>query len=104
MDIARVSKDAVRKEKAQLQFNLAKMSKIQEKGILGYKNSKQQQKAKTVQLINRTGELVTSNAEKAGALNSSFTSVCTSTAGLLALGPKIQAAANTGPVVSVKEE
>lgn len=53
---------------------------------------------------NRTGELGTGNTEKTEALTSSFTSVYTPGSGALAFGPKIQAAANTDPAVSMKEE
>lgn len=104
VDNARVNKDAVRKKKSSTPFEFGQDVKKDKKGFFGYRNRKQHQKATTVPLKNRTGELVTGNAEKAEALTSSFSSLCTSTAGPLALGPKIQAAGNTDPAVSVREE
>ncbi|KAK4824361.1 LOW QUALITY PROTEIN: hypothetical protein QYF61_014021 [Mycteria americana] len=54
-------------------------------------------------LLNRRGELVTNNAEKAEVLNTFFTSGFMSAVGPQALGKKIQVDANTDPPL-VKEE
>ncbi|GAB0204370.1 hypothetical protein GRJ2_002902600 [Grus japonensis] len=101
--IARVCRDAVRKAKVQLELKLARDVKNYKKGFFRYINNKQKQKENIGPLLNRRGELVTNNAEKAEVLNISFTSVSTSTVGPPALGTKIQVDANTDPP-SVKEE
>ena len=71
-------------------------------GFFRYVNNKQKQKEIIGPLLNRRGELVTHNAEKAEVLNTFFTSAFTSTVGLQALGTKMQVDANTDPL-SVKE-
>ncbi|KAK4810859.1 hypothetical protein QYF61_008831 [Mycteria americana] len=103
--IARACRDAVRKAKAQLELKLARDVKHCQtlKGFFRYENNKQKQKENIGLLLNRRGELVTNNAEKAEVLNTFFTSVFTSTVGPQALGTKIQVDANTDPL-SVKEE
>ncbi|GAB0188526.1 mitochondrial enolase superfamily member 1 [Grus japonensis] len=101
--IARACRDAVRKAKAQLELKLARDVKNYKKGFFRYVNNKQKQKDNIGPLLNRRGELVTNNADKAEVLNAFFTSVFTSTTGPLALGTKIQVNANTDPL-SVKEE
>jgi len=73
------------------------------KGFFRYVNNEQKQKENIGPQLNRRGELVTDNAEKAEILNTFFTSVFTSTVGPQALGSKIQVDANTDPL-SVKEE
>ena len=71
------------------------MSKNHKKGFFRYVNNKQKQKENIGPLLNRRGELITNNAEKAEVLNTFFTSVFTSTVGPQALGIKIQVNANT---------
>ncbi|KAK4828724.1 hypothetical protein QYF61_000715 [Mycteria americana] len=97
--IARACRNAVTKAKAELELKLAKSKK----GFFRYVNNKQKQKENTGPLLNKKGELVTNNAEKAEVLNTFFTFVFTSTAGPQTLGTKIQIDANTDPP-SVKEE
>ncbi|KAK4812899.1 hypothetical protein QYF61_027293 [Mycteria americana] len=101
--IASVCRDAVRKAKAQLELKLARDVKNNKKGFFGYVNNKQKQKENIGPMLNRRGELVTNNAEKAEVLNTFFTSIFTSTVGLQTLGTKIQVDANTDPP-SVREE
>ncbi|GAB0209387.1 mitochondrial enolase superfamily member 1 [Grus japonensis] len=101
--IARACRDAVRKAKAQLKLKLARDVKNYKKGFFRYVNNRRKQKNNIGPLLNRRGELVTGNAEKAEVLNTFFTSVFTSTVGPQALGTKIQVDANTDPP-SVKEE
>ncbi|KAK4826132.1 hypothetical protein QYF61_005284 [Mycteria americana] len=101
--IVRPCRDAVRKAKAQLELKLARDVKNYKKGFFRYINNKQKQKENIGLLLNRRGELVTNNAEKAEVLNTFFTSVFTSTVGPHALRTKIQVDANTDPL-SVKEE
>ncbi|GAB0179274.1 mitochondrial enolase superfamily member 1 [Grus japonensis] len=101
--IARACRDAVRKAKAQLKLKLARDVKNYKKGFFRYVNNKQKEKENTGPRLNRRGELVTNNAEKAEVLNTFFTSVFTSTVGPQALGTKIQVDANTDPP-SAKEE
>ncbi|KAK4814746.1 hypothetical protein QYF61_026723 [Mycteria americana] len=98
-----IARDAVRKAKAQLELKFARDVKNYKKGFFRYVNNKQKQKEDICPLLNRRGELVTNNAEKAEVLNTFFTSVFTSTVGPQALGKKIQVDANTDPP-SVKEE
>ena len=100
--IARAWRDAVRKAKAQLELKLARDVKNCKTGFFRYVNNKQKQKENIGPLLNRRGELVTHNAEKAEVLNTFFTSAFTSTVGLQALGTKMQVDANTDPL-SVKE-
>lgn len=59
-----------------------------------YIESKWKQKENIGTLLYGRGELVTSNAEKAAVLDTSFTSVFTNTVGPQALGAKLQADAN----------
>ena len=58
---------------------------------------------KTGPLLNRKGESITNDAEKAEVLNTFFTSVFTSTVGSQALGMKLPVDPNTGPPL-VNEE
>ncbi|GAB0204449.1 hypothetical protein GRJ2_002910500 [Grus japonensis] len=96
-------RDAVRKAKVQLELKLARDVKNYKKGFFRYVNNKQKEKENVGLLLNRRGEIVSKNAEKAEVLNISFTCVSTSPVGPLALGPKVQVDANTDPP-SVKEE
>ncbi|GAB0181915.1 mitochondrial enolase superfamily member 1 [Grus japonensis] len=101
--IARACRDAVRKAKVQLELKLAEDVKNYKKGFFREVNNKQKQKKNIVPLLNRRGELVTNNTEKAELLNIFFTSIFTSTVGPQALGTKLQVDANTEQP-SVKEE
>ncbi|GAB0180769.1 mitochondrial enolase superfamily member 1 [Grus japonensis] len=89
--------------KAQPELKLARDVKNYKKGFFRYVNNKQKQKENIGPLLNRRGELVTNNTEKAEVLNTFFTSVFTSTVGPQALGTKIQVDANADPP-SAKEE
>ncbi|GAB0185825.1 mitochondrial enolase superfamily member 1 [Grus japonensis] len=101
--IARACRDAVRKAKARFEMKLARDVKNYKKVFFRYVNNKQKQKDNIGPLLNRRGELVTNNAEKAEVLNTFFIFVFTSTVGPQVLGTKIQVVANTGQS-SVKEE
>ena len=76
-------------------MKLARDVKNYERGFFRCINNKQ--KDNIGPLFNRRGELFTSNAEKAEVLNTSFTSVFTSTVGPQALETKILVDANTDP-------
>jgi len=67
------------------------------KGFFRYINNNQKQNENIGLLLNRRGELVTNNTEKAEVLNTSFTSVFTCTVGFQAFEMKIQVDANTDP-------
>ena len=67
--IARACRDAVRKAKVQLKLKLARDVKNCKKGFFRYINNKQKPKENNGPLLNRRGELVTNNAEKAEVLN-----------------------------------
>ena len=82
---------------------MARDVKNYRKGFFRYVNNKQKQKKNTGPLLNRRGELVTNNTEKAEVLNTFFTSVFTNTVGPPALKTKIQVDANIDPL-SVKKE
>jgi len=84
-------------------LKLARDFKNYKKLFFRYINSKQKQKANIGPLLNRRGELVAKNAEKAEVVNVLFSSVFTSAVGPQALGTKIQVDTNTDPP-SVKEE
>ncbi|GAB0205471.1 cAMP-dependent protein kinase inhibitor alpha [Grus japonensis] len=84
----------------QLKLKLARDVKNYKKGFFRYIKTKQKQKDNTGPLLNRRGELVTNNAEKAEVLNIFFT---TSTVRPQALGTKIQVDADTD-LPSMKEE
>lgn len=86
-------RDAVRKAKADLKLEFSRDVKNHKKGFFRY-ISKQKQKGNIGLLINSRGEVFTNNAEKAEVLNTSFTSIFTSTVWPQALGTEIQVDAN----------
>jgi len=92
-----VHRHAVRNAKAQLELKLARDVKNYKKVFFRNVNNKRKQNETVIRLLNRRGELVTNNAEKAEVLNTSFTSVFTSTFGPHVLGEKIQADDNREP-------
>jgi len=78
----------VGKAKVQLKLKMARDINNCNKRFFRYVNNKQKQKENICLLLNRRGELVTNNAEKAEVLNTFFVSVFTSTVGPQALGKK----------------
>ena len=86
--IARVCRDAFRKAKAQLKLKLARDIKNYKKGFFRYVSNKQTWKENIGLLLNRRGDVITNNAEKAEVLNTFFTSVFISTVGPQAWGQK----------------
>lgn len=71
-------KDEVRKAKANLELNLGRDVKGNKKGFYKYMNSKEKTRESMSPLLNRAGELVTNDMEKAEVLNVSCASVFTS--------------------------
>lgn len=97
---------AITKGKVQLKLKLARVIKTYKKGFFRHVKNKQKQKENTDPLLNKRGELVANDAERAEVLNTFFPSVITSTVKPQAMGIKIikiQVDANTDPP-SVKEE
>jgi len=78
---ARACRDAVRKTKTQPKLKLARDVKNYKKSFFRCVNNKQKQKENIDPLLNRRGELVTNNAEKAQVLNIFFTAVFTNSVG-----------------------
>lgn len=74
----------IRNAKAQIELKLPKDVKKNKKGFYRYMSSKQKHKEYTEPLPNSAGKLLTSHAGEAEVLNSFFTSIFTSTAGLRA--------------------
>ncbi|GAB0179566.1 mitochondrial enolase superfamily member 1 [Grus japonensis] len=76
------SRDEVRKAKAQLQFSLARDIKENKKGFYKYIGDKRKTRENVGPLLNRTGDLVTQDVEKAVVLNAFFASAFASKIGL----------------------
>ncbi|KAK4825160.1 hypothetical protein QYF61_024549 [Mycteria americana] len=74
-DAARLCRDGVRKAKAQLKLNLARDAKNNKKGFYRYINQKRKVKESVPPLMNKNGDLVSTDKEKAEALNNFFASV-----------------------------
>ncbi|KAK4810486.1 hypothetical protein QYF61_004266 [Mycteria americana] len=72
----------VRKDKAQMEFNLARDVKDNKKGFYKYIGDKKKTRENVGLLLNETGDLVTQDTEKAEVLNAFFASVFTSKTGL----------------------
>ena len=69
-------RDEIRKVKAQMELNLARDVK-NNKGVYRYFGQKRKIKENVPCLVNKTGELVTTDMEKAEVLNNFFASICT---------------------------
>ncbi|KAK4816289.1 hypothetical protein QYF61_014587 [Mycteria americana] len=74
-DTARLGRDGVRKAKAQLELNLARDAKNNKKGFYRYTNQKRKVKESVPPLMNKNGDLVSTDEEKAEVLNNFFASV-----------------------------
>ncbi|KFW72584.1 hypothetical protein AS28_04447, partial [Pygoscelis adeliae] len=68
-------RDGIRKAKAQLEVNLARDVKNNKMTFYKYVGQKRKIKEKVPPLVNKTGELVTTNVGKAKVLNNFFVSV-----------------------------
>lgn len=68
-------KDEMRKAKANLELNLGRDAKGSKKGFYKYMNSKGKTRESVSALLNRAGELVTNDMEKAEVFNASCVSV-----------------------------
>ncbi|KAK4816288.1 hypothetical protein QYF61_014586 [Mycteria americana] len=71
-DTARLCRDGVRKAKAQLELNLARDAKNNKKGFYRYTNQKRKVKESVPPLMNKNGDLVSTDEEKAEVLNNFF--------------------------------
>lgn len=93
--VARGCRDAAGIAKAQLKLKLTRNVKNSKKWFFRYVESKWKKKENIGPLLYGRGELVTSNAERAAVLDTSFTSVFTNTAEPQAFGAKFHIDANT---------
>ncbi|KFR06816.1 hypothetical protein Y956_10107, partial [Nipponia nippon] len=75
-NVVRVCRDAVRKAKVHLELNLARDVK-DKKGFFKYINQKRKVKESVPPLMSSSGELITTDEEKAEVLNNFFASVFT---------------------------
>ncbi|KAK4820966.1 hypothetical protein QYF61_009211 [Mycteria americana] len=71
-DAACLGRDGVRKAKAQLELNLARDAKNNKKGFYRYINQKRKVKESVPPLMNKNGDLVLTDKEKAEVLNNFF--------------------------------
>ncbi|KAK4829113.1 hypothetical protein QYF61_002151 [Mycteria americana] len=74
-DIALLCRDGVRKAKAWLEMNLARDAKNNKKGFYRYVSQKRKVKENVPPLMNKNGDLVSTDEEKAEVLNNFFASV-----------------------------
>ncbi|KFQ63524.1 hypothetical protein N334_07076, partial [Pelecanus crispus] len=81
-DAARLCRDGVRKAKAQLELNLAKGAKNNNKGFYRYVSQKRKVKESMAPVMSSIGKPVTTDEEKAEVLNKFFVSVFTGTVSL----------------------
>jgi len=73
--VVRACRDATRKAKGHLEFNLARDVKNNKKGFFNYISSKRKARDNVGPLLNEVSVLVTEDAEKAELLNAFFASV-----------------------------
>ncbi|KAK4827894.1 hypothetical protein QYF61_022317 [Mycteria americana] len=76
-DPARLCRDGVRKAKAQMELNLARDAKNNNKGFYRYVSQKRKAKESIPTVMSKTGKLVTMDEEKAEVLSNFFASVFT---------------------------
>ncbi|KFQ59950.1 hypothetical protein N334_02077, partial [Pelecanus crispus] len=76
-EAARLCREGVRKAKARLELNLAREAKNNRKGFYRYVSQKRKAKDHVPTLMNKNGDLVSTDKEKAEVLNSFFASVFT---------------------------
>ncbi|KFR01676.1 hypothetical protein Y956_12986, partial [Nipponia nippon] len=76
-DAARLCKDGIRKVKARLELNLARDARNNKKGFYRHINQKKKVKENVPPLMSSSGELITTDEEKAEVLNNFFASVFT---------------------------
>ncbi|KFQ62499.1 hypothetical protein N334_03741, partial [Pelecanus crispus] len=76
-ETARLCREAVRKAKARMELNLARDVKNNKQGFYRYINQKRKVKESIPPLMNKKGELVSTDEEKAEVLNNFFASVFT---------------------------
>lgn len=90
--IATACRDTVREAKSQFELELTRDVKNYMKKVLWLCKQQPETEWNNIGLLlNRRDELVSNNDEKAELLNTSFTSIFTSTVGFQALGRKVQA-------------
>ncbi|PKU36828.1 rna-directed dna polymerase from mobile element jockey-like [Limosa lapponica baueri] len=80
-NVVRLCRDATRKARDPLEFNLARDVKDNKKGFFKYISSKRKIRENVGPLLNKVGALVMEDAEKAQLLNAFFASVFTAKAG-----------------------
>ncbi|KFQ62135.1 hypothetical protein N334_11299, partial [Pelecanus crispus] len=76
-ETARLCREEVRKAKARMELNLARDVKNNKKGFYRYVNHKRKVKESVPPLMNKKGNLVSTDEEKAEVLNNFFASVFT---------------------------
>ncbi|KFQ61370.1 hypothetical protein N334_04214, partial [Pelecanus crispus] len=74
-EAARLCREGVRKAKVQLELNLARDVKNNKKGFYRYVNQKRKVKESVPPLMNKNGDLVSTDKGKAEVLNNFFSSV-----------------------------
>lgn len=74
--VVRGRREATRKAKASLEFNLARAGKDNRKGFFEYTADKTNSRGRVGPLMNEVGALVTEDTEKAELLNAFTVSVC----------------------------
>ena len=76
-DMAQECREGIRKAKAQLELNLARDVKNNKKGFFRYIGQQRKMKETVLSVMSETGDLATTDMEKAEVLKKFFASVCT---------------------------